>query len=152
MSEKFKYVKMRLCGQLFGMRVDDIEDILSPQEITPIPLSPPDVMGSLNLRGRVVTAIDMKVHLDINSDKEQSDSYRSIVLEYAGSLYSLIVDDVSEVIDLEDGDITKCPGNLSEKWKEFSIGVHSLKEEIMVILDVDKLMQFAAINDNKEED
>lgn len=137
-----EYIKMRLDGQLFGMDVMQFEDILLPQAITPVPLSSPKVLGVLNLRGRIVTAIDLREILDIpmptsSADKEK---YRSVVVSVDDELYSFHLDQVSEVINIAAKDIAENPENLSERWKDVSLGVHTLKNELMVILDVYKLL------------
>ena len=150
--EKKEYIKMRLNKQLFGMVVDEIEDILSPQTITPIPLSPPEILGSLNLRGRIVTAIDMRTHLRVEGENGKlGDNYRSIVLNHNGELYSLVVDGVSDVIRLADDEISKCPSNLSQRWQDMSGGVYSFEDEIMVILDIEKLMKFTETDEIEED-
>ncbi len=138
-EEKNQYVMMQVDGQLFGMRVDGIEDILLPQKITPIPLAPDEVLGSLNLRGRIVTAIDLKRKLGISS-KDIGDSYRSAVVEHKGELYSIIVDEVSEVLSIGVSEIAHNPENLSESWKSISEGVYSFKDKLMIILNVQKLL------------
>ncbi|MDB2414394.1 chemotaxis protein CheW [Rickettsiales bacterium] len=135
-----RYVSMRIDSQLFGMKVEKIEDILMPQEITPIPLSGEEIIGSLNLRGRIVTAIDLRVVLGIPKLEERKD-YRSIVIICNNELYSLVVDSVSEVFNIPSSAISKNPENLSDKWKEICNGVYSVKDELMIILDPTKLLK-----------
>lgn len=148
-ADKDKYLMMRLKGQLFGMKVDHVEDVLSPQKISSIPLSSPDIMGLLNLRGRVVTVVDISVKLGLPPSEKKS-KYRSVVVEYKGELYSFVVDEVSEVIAISQDKIAHVPDNLSEEWKEASSGVFSLEKDLMVILDVDKLL-YIPDEDNKED-
>lgn len=148
-EEKNQYVMMKVNEQLFGMRVDGIEDILLPQKITPIPLAPDEILGSLNLRGRIVTAVDLKRKLGIPSKpREISDDYRSAVVDYEGELYSIIVDEVSEVLSIGPSEIAHNPENLSEKWKSISDGVYSFKDKLMIILNVHKLLY----SEEKEEE
>ena len=133
-----KFIIIRLDGKPFGVVVDNIEDILLPQKITPIPLAPREVMGALNLRGRIVTAINMRVRLGMediglrkNDDGEHD--YRCIVVQYKDGLYSLIVDEVNEVIDISKKQIEQNPENLSPDWKKISSGVYAMEKEIMII-------------------
>jgi purine-binding chemotaxis protein CheW len=137
-----KYVIMQVSNQLFGIAVESVGDILSPRKITPVPLATKEVMGLLNLRGRIVTAINLRKKLEIsNEDQNLNGEYRSVVAEYNGNLYSLVVDKVSEVMNISDKNIAHNPENLSSIWKSVSRGVFSMKKELIVILDVEKLLR-----------
>ena len=144
--DKDKYIMMRLNRSLFGMLVDNIEDVLTPHDITPIPLAPPEVMGSLNLRGRIVTAINLKVKLSLvknnenSDDKKKKSKQKNIVIEHDGQLYSFLVDEVSEILDIAPEEIAGNPENISEEWKNYSKGIFTMKDELMVILDMEKLV------------
>lgn len=144
-----QYLMMRLDGELLGISVDYVEDILSPQEITPIPLAPPEVKGALNLRGRIVTAINMRAKLGMDNPDRELVNYRSVVIKSGNDLYSIILDSVSEVINVADSDIDRIPDNLSEEWKDVSSGVFSMEDDLMVILDTAKLLN---LNDNEEDE
>lgn len=146
-----KYIMTRLEGQLFGVQVDTIEDILMPQKITPIPLAPPEIKGVLNLRGRIVTAINLRVLLGLPFKEDNENSYRHVVVSYGSELYSLIIDSVSEVLNISPKQIERNPGNLSAQWKEVCAGVCSLEKELMVILDVDRILRVDAGGDERDE-
>ena len=92
-----EFVTFTIADQLFGIPVLKVQDVLSSYQITRIPLAPPEVMGSLHLRGRVVTAIDMRARLGLPARTDGGDSM-SIVAEHEGELYSLVVDAVGEVL------------------------------------------------------
>src|SRR5689334_21135697 len=93
------FVSIVIGDQLFGIPVLQVQDVLGPQRITRIPLAPPEVAGSLNLRGRIVTAIDIRTRLGL---PELADGKKrmSIVVDLGGELYSLMVDSVGEVLSL----------------------------------------------------
>src|SRR3546814_17937554 len=86
---------MTIADQLFGIPVLQVQDVLGQQRITRIPLAPPEIAGPLNLRGRIVTAIDVRLRLGLGP-RERSDKDMSIVVDYRGELYSLMVDQVGE--------------------------------------------------------
>lgn len=136
-----EYVIMSIDKQLFGISVYSVRDILAPQKITSIPLAPREVAGSLNLRGRIVTAIDLSVILNLgNKSPEDYKKSMSIVVENNGELYSLVVDSVGEVLTLKLTDIVTNPENLSAKWQNVSVGIFPQKDNLIVILDVDKIV------------
>jgi purine-binding chemotaxis protein CheW len=135
------FVTMTLGGQLFGIPVLQVQDVLAPQKITRIPLAPPEVAGSLNLRGRIVTTIDVRTRLNLPplEDKRKG---MSIVVEHAGELYSLMVDQVGEVMSLPNSDYEHSPPTLDPRWREVSTGIYRLNEKLLVVLDVARLLNF----------
>ncbi|AIL65654.1 Chemotaxis protein CheW [Rickettsiales bacterium Ac37b] len=134
-----KFVIINISGQLFGISVHVVRDVLSTHKITNIPLSPPEVLGSLNLRGRIVTVIDIRTILNIQSCVNQN-YFMSVVVEHNGELYSLIVDYVNSVANLPKTEFIDNPKNLEPKWQEFSQGVYPSTKELIVILDINKLL------------
>ena len=102
----------------------------------------------MNLRGRIVTAINLRSILGI-SDGEEKEHYRSVILEMDGNLYSIIIDSVSEVLDIGDDEIDRLPENISTRWRNVSTGVYSMEKELMIFLDAYKL--FSKDNENVEE-
>src|SRR5271165_3855095 len=94
------FVTMFIEGQMFGIPVLMVQDVLGPQKITRIPLAPPEVAGSLNLRGRIVTAIDVRMRLQLPQRAPDAGAGMSVVVDMKGELYSLKVDQVGEVLSL----------------------------------------------------
>ncbi len=133
------FVTLTLHGQLFGIPVLSVQDILGPQRITRIPLSPPEVAGALNLRGRIVTAIDVRRRLGLPSRPEGEEGM-AVVVEHDKELYSLLIDSVGEVLSLPSSAYERNPMTLDETWREISVGMYRLKEGLMVVLDVDRLL------------
>ena len=134
-----QYVTVRLDKQLFGIPVLVVRDVLRYQPVTPIPLAPGDVSGLLNLRGRIVTAIDARHRLGL-PPIEAGTRRMSVVVDHKGELFSIIVDSVGEVLALSAHAIEKNPANLEPKWKEVSSGISKLKEELLIVLDVKTLL------------
>jgi len=138
-----EFVTMFIDGQMFGIPVLQVQDVLGPQKITRVPLAPKEVAGSLNLRGRIVTAIDVRTRLGLPPNKE-SDRNMSVVVDHNGEFYSLIVDQVGEVMALRAADYEKTPATLSEHWREVSDGVYRLKDTLLIVLDVKRLLRLEA--------
>lgn len=128
------YVTLTVAGQLCGIPVLSVRDILGPQAITRIPLAPPEVAGSLNLRGRIVTAIDLCRRLGVGS--ASSATSMSVVVEHQGEHYSLLVDSVGEVLRLDASSREQNPPTLGAEWRAFSTGVFRLAGQLLVVLDV----------------
>jgi purine-binding chemotaxis protein CheW len=137
-----EFVTMFIEGQMFGIPVLMVQDVLGPQKITRIPLAPPEVAGSLNLRGRIVTAIDVRLRLRLRSNKDSSSDDMSVVVDLRGELYSLRVDSVGEVLSLPAAKFERNPPTLDPLWREFSTGIYRLDNKLLVVLDVPRLLDF----------
>jgi purine-binding chemotaxis protein CheW len=134
-----EFVTMTVAGQLFGIPVLTVQDVLGEQRITCVPLALPEVAGTLNLRGRIVTAIDMRRRLRL-PPRDQESAAMNVVVDRAGELYSLIVDSVGEVLSLPAEQFERNPPTLEATWREVSVGVYRLENGLMVVLDVNRLL------------
>lgn len=134
------YLTIIIAGQMFGIPVLQIQDVLGPQKVTRIPLAPPEVAGSLNLRGRIVTAIDVRRRLGLEAAEAGKSRNMSVVVEHEGELYSLVIDRVGDVLTLYEKDFESNPPTLDSIWRGVSLGVYRLEKELLVILDVARLL------------
>jgi len=135
-----EFITMYIDGQMFGIPVLQVQDVLGPQKITRVPLAPKEVAGSLNLRGRIVTAIDVRTRLGLPPRSDDGKSM-SVVADHNGEFYSLIVDQVGEVMALAASDYEKTPATLDERWREISDGVYRLKDMLLIVIDVKRLLR-----------
>ncbi len=141
-----EFVTATIGSQLCGIPVLKVQDVLGPQRITPIPLAPVEVAGSLNLRGRIVTAIDLRTRLGLTLRADDKNEM-SIVVEHHGELYSLMIDAVGEVLKMSASNFERNPATLDPVWRGFSEGVYRLPEGLLVVLDVDTLLDFGKQKD-----
>lgn len=130
-------------GQLLGINVLDVQDVLNPMDIATVPLAGNEVAGLLNLRGRIVTAIDMRQKLGLAAFPDRS-KCMSIVVEKNQELYSLIVDQVGDVINIPDSKFENNPPNLKPAWADISSGVYRLDGKIMLVIDIDNLLSYTS--------
>jgi purine-binding chemotaxis protein CheW len=133
------FVTLMVADQICGVPVLGVRDILSEQVITRIPLATPEIAGSLNLRGRIVTAVDVRLRLKL-PPAPAGCLRMSVVAEQNGELYALLVDQVSEVMTLREAELEPNPPTLSAVWAEHSKGVYRLDGKLMVVLDVARLL------------
>jgi purine-binding chemotaxis protein CheW len=138
-DEERVFVTLSVADQLCGVPVLAVRDILGEQTITRIPLAPPEIAGSLNLRGRIVTAIDLRRRLQL-PPMEAGDKKMSVVTELGGELYALLVDQVSEVLSLKASAFERNPPTLEKCWANFSTGIYRLDGRLLVVLDVGRLL------------
>ena len=135
------FVTVSVAGQLCGLPVRHVRDVLDAQGITRIPLAPPDIAGSLNLRGKIVTAIDLRRRLGARPDPGAP--CMSLVTEQGAELYALLVDQVLEVLTLPASRLERVPPTLPPAWRRFSAGVHRLSDGLMVVLDLESVLDFS---------
>jgi purine-binding chemotaxis protein CheW len=133
------FVTLTVADQLCGIPVLAVRDILAEQAITRIPLASPEIAGSLNLRGRIVTAIDLRRRLRL-ADAPAGVPRMSVVTEQGGELYALLVDQVSEVMTLPGNAFDRNPPTLPPPWSAFSAGIFRLPGRLLVVLDVARLL------------
>ena len=138
-SGQIQYVTVFIGGQLFGLPIHKVHDVFVPESMTRVPLSAPEVAGVLNLRGRIVTAINMRRRLGL-PQREGNHGIMAVGIEYRGESYGLIIDEVGEVLNLEASGREANPANLDPRWAEISGGVHRLSGQLMVILDVERVL------------
>lgn len=141
-SEVQEYVTVTIGGQMFGIPVLKVHDVLGNIKLTHIPLAPPEVAGALNLRGRIVTCIDVRKRLGLQNVNEAKDQM-SVVVEQNGEPYSLLIDSVGEVLSLKTENMESNPATLDSRWREVSSGIYRTENKLLVILQIDRLLDFA---------
>jgi purine-binding chemotaxis protein CheW len=138
-----EYVTTTIGGQLFGLPISRVQDVFMPERLTRVPLASDDVAGVLNLRGRIVTAIDMRARLGLPKE----DSGRppmAVGVELRGESYGLLIDSIGEVMKLPDDGREVNPVNLDPRMAKMSAGVHRLDGQLMVVLDVERVLEIAS--------
>lgn len=131
-------------GQLFGLRLERVRDVFVPRGLSQVPLAPPEVAGLLNLRGRIVTAIDLRRRLGL-PPRSDGGTPVAVGIEERGELYGLIVDRVGDVLRLKRSSYDANPVNLDQRWSKVCSGVHRLDHGLMVVLDVDKILDLSQL-------
>lgn len=132
------FVTVTVGGQLCGIPIGCVREVMTTPAIAGIPLAPPEIAGSLNLRGRIVTAIDLRRRIGLDAPAQAR--MPSIVVEGDGALYSLIVDGVGEVLHLPESDRDALPPALSPRLREVAQAVFRLRDGLLVALDVPAIL------------
>ncbi|MCJ2136575.1 chemotaxis protein CheW [Methylobacterium sp. J-026] len=142
------FVTVYVGETLFGLAIERVHDVFVPSGVTPVPLAPAEIVGLLNLRGRVVTAMSLRRRLGLPDAEPEADGKASpkmaIGLEQGGETFALVVDGVGEVLKLGADSREAVPINLDPRFRNLAICVHRLDGRLLVILDVDALLGFTA--------
>jgi purine-binding chemotaxis protein CheW len=135
-----EYVTATVGGQCFGLPILRVQDVFVPERLTPVPLAPPEIAGVLNLRGRIVTMLDMRLRLAL-ADTPVPERRMAIGVEANGESYGLLVDSVGEVLKLDNSAFEVNPVNLDSHFAAISAGVYRLSGSLLLALDLDKVLE-----------
>jgi len=136
-----EYVTFTAAGQLFGLPIERVQDVFKPSHMTRVPLAGPEIAGVLNLRGRIVTAIHLCNRLGLPSPADAAEAM-AIGIETGAESFGLLVDAVGEVLKLSDREREAIPINLDRKLQRVAAGVFRLDGQLLVVLDVDRVLDF----------
>ena len=140
-SQPLKILGLRVGDQLFGVRIDCVSDIMLRGSETPGPWSGNKVAGVMNLRGHVVTVVNLCNSLSMN---DSGHARMNIVIEYHDELYGFLCDSVTDILDLDLADMAPVPLVLEERWQGLGAGIFTLPDDLMILLDTEKLVEAAA--------
>ncbi len=138
-----EYVSVRIGDQLFGAPVDQIREVFAPQSVTHVSRAPDEVAGLLNLRGRIVTAIDARRRMGL-PPRDKSQTGMALGVERGNEIFGLIVDSVGEVLRRPRSELEPVPAHVDATWRSMVKGVHRLEKELLVVLDVSAVIGTAA--------
>jgi len=139
-DDEIEYVTVTVGEQLFGLPIARVHDVFLPARVTPVPLARPEIAGVLNLRGRIITMLDMRSRLGLPPLKSGAERM-AVGVEFRGEAYGLLVDTMGEVMRLSQSGRDPNPTHLDPSWATVTAGVHSLEARLMVVLDIDRLLE-----------
>ncbi|MFM8928110.1 MAG: chemotaxis protein CheW [Betaproteobacteria bacterium] len=139
MSRSGSYATFYVDNFFFGIPIAIGVEVTKGQEVTPVPLGPKEVAGFFNLRGQIVTAIDMRVRLGLQTNKEQPDIV-SIFFQNQDALFALMVDRVGDFTQVTEATFEETPSNLDATARELIVGAHKLADKLLLILDTHKIV------------
>ena len=138
-----EFVTAVIGGQLFGLPISRVQDVFMPERVTRVPLSSAEIAGVLNLRGRIVTVVDMRARLGL-ARADDGKPPMAVGVDLRGESYGLLIDQIGEVLRLPEESREENPVNLDPRMAKLAGGVHRLDGQLMVILDVDRVLELAA--------
>ena len=143
-GDSLDYVTIRVGEQLLGLPIGRVQDVFIANRITIVPRAPDEIVGLINLRGRIVTAICLRKRLgrpvELRLDGQGRNELTAIGIDHDGEAYALIVDAVGEVIRLDRSTFEPLPVHLDRVWAALATGIHRLDGELLVVLDLDAVL------------
>jgi len=132
-------VTFRLDFEIYGINVMSVQEVLRVTEVAPVPGAPNYVIGIINLRGNVVTVIDTRMRFGLPT-KEMDDSTRIVIIEAENQTVGIVVDSVSEVVDVYANEIETAPNVGNDETARYIEGVVSRNDELLILVDLNKLL------------
>ena len=137
MSQPRQLCTFYLQDFLFGVEVEQVQEVIRYQEMTRIPLAPAVVAGLINLRGQIVTAINLRQQLAL-LPRQGGELPMNVVIRRDDGPISLLVDEIGDVVEVDEELFEPAPHTLRSESKEFIRGVYKLKEQLLLLLDTEK--------------
>jgi purine-binding chemotaxis protein CheW len=137
MSSPQQFCTFFLGGYVFGVPVEQVREVIRYQEITRVPLVPPVVRGLINLRGQIITAIDLRRRLGL-SELPGGELPMNVVVRTEDGAMSMLVDDIGDVIEVQEDTFEPPPETLQGLAREVVLGVHKLPDKLLLVLDIEK--------------
>jgi purine-binding chemotaxis protein CheW len=140
MSDKRTYASCRVADLLVGVEVEAVQEVTTGAELTPVPLAPPVVCGLLNLRGQIITAIDLRRSLGL-ADRPAEERPIHLILRAEGGSVGLVVDAVGDVLDVHEDDFEGPPGTLRGPVRELIAGAYKLDRGLLLVLNTARVVE-----------
>ena len=140
MSSEQLYSTFSLGEHHFGVDVNTVQEIIRYQKMTPVPLADPVIRGLINLRGQIVTAMDLRRRIEMDDLPADKKSMNVVIRTEDGAI-SLLVDEIGDVISVEDQAFEDCPETLKGVARDLIKGAYKLEKKLLLILDTKKVCQ-----------
>ena len=149
MSDQSQYCTFWVDGLFFGVAVSSVQEVLRYQSLTAVPSAPEAIRGLINLRGQIVTAVDLRCRLGL-PPRADGELPMNVIVRSRGEVVSLLVDDIGDVIDPRDQgslELEPAPSNMPADVQDVVLGVRPLPDAILLVLDADRAVDVSAVPD-----
>ena len=140
MAEQQQYCTFYLNGLFLGVNVRLVQEVIRYQHLTPVPLASREIQGLINLRGQIVTAVDLRRRLAL-PDRAPGEHPMNVVVRNEDSIHSLLVDRVGDVVTVDETTFEKPPDTLDASLRSLIVGAHKLQDRLLLVLDVRQSLQ-----------
>jgi purine-binding chemotaxis protein CheW len=147
MTTEKQFCTFYLQDLLFGVEVQNVQEVIRYQGMTEVPLAPNEVAGLINLRGQIVTAIDLRKRLGLGQRAENALPV-NVVVRVDGAAVSLLVDEIGGVVEVQDNMFEVPPDTLKGERRELVTGVFKLKDRLLLALCTEKAVDVVRLQEN----
>lgn len=135
---------IQLCGFRIGkgfyaIPVLEVQEVVKPQPLSKVPMAPSYIDGLINLRGQIVTSINLRKLFKLQG--EGTEEFMNVIVRSGDSLYSLVVDEILDVMNIEKNTFADTPDTLDQEIRQYIDGVYKLKDKLLILLSLEKLLK-----------
>lgn len=134
------YATFTLGDEVFGVEAVQVQEIVPFQKMTPVPHSPDYILGLINLRGQIFTALDLRYRLTGEHVEIDEENSLNFILKTPSGVCSLIVDDVGDVLDIESSRMEPPPETMKPRMREYVHQICKMDDHLLCILDIEKIV------------
>lgn len=138
-TESSKFLTFQLQDEEYGLEILKVRELMGIMNITPVPQTPPYVKGVINLRGQVIPVMDLRSKFGL-PEGEYDQKTCIVVVDVKGMLMGIVVDTVSEVLDIQSNNIEPPPSFGTEVNIEYILGMGKVDDEVKILLDIEKVL------------
>ena len=138
-AKEGKYLTFVLRGEEYGLEILKVREIIGVLDITPVPQTPDFVKGVINLRGKVIPVVDLRLKFCMPPEAYTKETC-IIVVDVNSLLMGTVVDTVSEVIDIAEENIEPTPSFGDKVCTDFILGMGKIKGKVKILLDIDRVL------------
>ena len=137
-SQTTQYCGFKIGDEEFAIPVMEVQEVIKPQMVTPIPLAQEQIRGLLNLRGQIVTCVSLRELFGKNDDLERD--HMNIIVRGVDGLFSLVVDEVTDIIDIDTDHLEKSPDTINPKLKKYVDKIYKRSKGLVILLKIQNLI------------
>lgn len=142
MNDRHELCSFRVGGLLLGIEVTKVQEVIQFQTMTRVPLAPKYVRGLINLRGQIITAIDLRQCFGFQAFKNDEEPM-NIIVHDDGHLVSLLVDSIGDVFEVHERDFETAPGTVPAEYRETIVGAYKQPGQLLLVLNPEKAIELA---------
>jgi len=143
LTDVAQYCTFWIDDLFFGVDVDDVQEVLRHQPMTPVPRASEGVQGLINLRGQIVTAVDLRFRLGL-PPRDGGRLPMNVIVRSRGEVISLLVDDIGDVVDTDGLTVEQSPSNMPGDVQQVVLAVRPLPDKLLLVLDADRAVEVPA--------
>lgn len=140
-----QYCGFKVAGEEFAIPVMEVQEVIKPQLVTSIPLAQQEIRGLINLRGQIVTCLSLRKLFKKNDDL--SKDYMNIIVKGDDGFFSLVVDEVTDIIDIDDEQIERAPDVIGPELRKYVDKIYKKEQGLVILLDLKKLLDIKSVSE-----
>lgn len=141
-SETIQYCGFKICDEEYAIPVMEVQEVIKPQQVTPIPLAQEQIRGLINLRGQIVTCISLRKLF--GKEDDLASDHMNIIVRGNDGLFSLVVDEITDIIDIQQEDLEKSPDTINPQLKKYVDKIYKRKQGLVILLKIEELIKIEA--------